>query len=166
MPVMFRRQSRICWSSWPTHGAQTPDRPRRAGRCEPDRLRLRERTMNDLERIDPKPTCVRYGVMGYICALAFILYIDRICIGGRHVGALFGLGNMIGLAGGALSQVFLGSYADYRKALGLMGRDQRDPAFYFYGGVLVVGGLLWLFINPAKPVVPVRESAGFSRKPR
>jgi hypothetical protein len=73
---------------------------------------------------------------------------------------------MIGLAGGALSQVFLGSYADYRKALGLMGRDQWDPAFYFYGGVLVVGGLLWLFINPAKPVVPVGESAGFSRKPR
>jgi hypothetical protein len=27
-------------------------------------------------------------------------------IGGRHVGALFGLGNMIGLGGGALSQVF------------------------------------------------------------
>ncbi|HVC95503.1 MAG TPA: MFS transporter [Pirellulales bacterium] len=87
-------------------------------------------------------------------------------IGGRHVGALFGLGNMIGLGGGALSQVFLGSYADYRKALGLMGRDQWDPAFYFYGGVLVVGGLLWLFINPAKPVVPVGESTGFSRKPR
>jgi hypothetical protein len=37
--------------------------------------------MNDLERFDPKPTCVRYGVMGYISALAFILFIDRICIG-------------------------------------------------------------------------------------
>src|SRR5688572_17097814 len=27
------------------------------------------------------PTRVRYGVMGYLCSLAFILYIDRICIG-------------------------------------------------------------------------------------
>ena len=28
-----------------------------------------------------QPTRVRHGVMAYLCALAFILYIDRICIG-------------------------------------------------------------------------------------
>src|SRR6516162_2131544 len=28
-----------------------------------------------------QPTCVRYGVMGYLCSLAFILYVDRVCIG-------------------------------------------------------------------------------------
>src|SRR5262249_1638534 len=39
-------------------------------------------------------------------------------IGGRHLGAVFGLCNMIGLAGGAISQVFLGSFADHMKALG------------------------------------------------
>src|SRR5687768_17456784 len=33
--------------------------------------------MNDTE----EPTRVRYGVMAYLCSLAFILYIDRICIG-------------------------------------------------------------------------------------
>src|SRR5436190_14793204 len=71
-------------------------------------------------------------------------------VGGRHLGALFGLCNMIGLAGGAVSQVFLGSFADHMKALGYAGRDQWDPAFYLYGAVLMAGGLLWLFINPRR----------------
>jgi sugar phosphate permease len=75
-------------------------------------------------------------------------------VGGRHLGALFGLCNMIGLAGGAVSQVFLGSFADYMKALGFAGLSQWDPAFYLYGGVLMAGGLLWLFINPRRTVVP------------
>lgn len=74
-------------------------------------------------------------------------------VGGRHLGALFGLCNMIGLSGGALSQIFLGSFADRMKALGLHGRDQWDPAFPIYGGVLFAGGLLWLFLNPRRPVV-------------
>ena len=30
---------------------------------------------------DQQPTGVRYGVMGLLCSLAFVLYIDRICIG-------------------------------------------------------------------------------------
>src|SRR5687767_8014397 len=30
---------------------------------------------------EDRPTFVRYGVMGYLCSLAFILYIDRVCIG-------------------------------------------------------------------------------------
>src|SRR5438034_7311828 len=28
-----------------------------------------------------RPTCARYGVMAYLCSLAFILYVDRVCIG-------------------------------------------------------------------------------------
>jgi sugar phosphate permease len=75
-------------------------------------------------------------------------------VGGRHLGALFGLCNMIGLAGGALSQIFLGYFADYRQGLGFEGRAQWDPAFFLYGGVLMFGGLLWLFINPRLTVVP------------
>jgi sugar phosphate permease len=74
-------------------------------------------------------------------------------VGGRHLGALFGLCNMVGLAGGAVSQVFLGAFADHMKSLGLEGRDQWDPAFYLYGGVLMAGGLLWLFMNPRRSVV-------------
>lgn len=75
-------------------------------------------------------------------------------IGGRHLGALFGLCNMIGLAGGGISQVFLGWYADYMKGQGYLGRDQWDSAFYLYGGVLIVGSVLWLFMNPRRTVVP------------
>jgi ACS family glucarate transporter-like MFS transporter len=75
-------------------------------------------------------------------------------VGGRHLGALFGLCNMIGLFGGAVSQVFLGYYADYMKGLGHEGRAQWDPAFYLYGGILMFGGFLWLFLNPRKSVVP------------
>jgi sugar phosphate permease len=74
-------------------------------------------------------------------------------IGGRHLGALFGLCNMISLTGGAVSQVFLGSFADHMKGLGYTGRAQWDPAFYLYGGVLMLGGVLWLFINPGRTVV-------------
>src|SRR5215467_2028728 len=34
-----------------------------------------------MDLADCRPTRVRYGVMAYLCTLAFILYIDRICIG-------------------------------------------------------------------------------------
>jgi len=73
-------------------------------------------------------------------------------VGGRHLEALFGLCNMIGLGGGAVSQLFLGRFADHMKARGLEGRAQWDPAFPLYGGVLVAGGLLWLLIDPRRSV--------------
>jgi hypothetical protein len=75
-------------------------------------------------------------------------------IGGRHLGAIFGLGNMVGLGGGAISQLFLGRFADEMKALGFEGRARWDPAFPIYGVVLLAGGLLWLFVNPRRPVAP------------
>jgi MFS family permease len=31
--------------------------------------------------LDRRPTRVRYGVMAYLCSMAYILYLDRICIG-------------------------------------------------------------------------------------
>ena len=73
-------------------------------------------------------------------------------IGGRQLGALFGVCNMVGLAGGAVSQVFLGRFADHMKTLGYEGRAQWDPAFGLYGGVLIAGGLLWLMVNPQRSV--------------
>jgi sugar phosphate permease len=73
-------------------------------------------------------------------------------VGGRHLGALFGLCNMVGLTGGGISQVFLGRFADLMKARGLVGRAQWDPAFPLYGGVLIAGGLLWLLIDPRRSV--------------
>lgn len=75
-------------------------------------------------------------------------------VGGRHTGAIFGLCNMIGLAGGAISQIFLGQFVTYMATLGYSGRDQWDPAFYLYGAVLMLGGLLWLFVDPKRTVEP------------
>src|SRR3954465_14617808 len=45
--------------------------------------------------LEGRPTRVRYGVMGYLCGMAFILYIDRICIGqaGTAMKAELGLSN-------------------------------------------------------------------------
>ena len=45
--------------------------------------------------LDGRPTRVRLGVMGYLCTLAYILYIDRICIGqaGTVMKAELGLTN-------------------------------------------------------------------------
>ena len=34
-----------------------------------------------LEPLSEAPTRVRYGVLAYLCALSFILYLDRVCIG-------------------------------------------------------------------------------------
>jgi sugar phosphate permease len=80
-------------------------------------------------------------------------------VGGRHLGALFGLCNMIGLSGGAVSQLFLGQFADHMKELGFEGRAQWDPAFPVYGVVLLTGGLLWLLINPRRTVAAPPETA-------
>jgi predicted MFS family arabinose efflux permease len=64
-------------------------------------------------------------------------------ISGRHVGALFGLMNMMGVVGAMSSQYLVGALADLMAARGFSGRPQWDPGFYIDVGVLVVAGLLW-----------------------
>ena len=49
-------------------------------------------------------------------------------VSGRHLGAMFGLMNMMGGLGRILSQHFVGSFADWRKSLGYTGRAQWDPS--------------------------------------
>src|SRR5205085_6330085 len=68
-------------------------------------------------------------------------------VGGRHLGALFGLCNMIGIGGGFISQVSLGVFVDAMKSLGYEGRARWDPAFYLFGGLLLVGAFCWLFTD-------------------
>lgn len=65
-------------------------------------------------------------------------------ISGRHLGALFGLMNGLGVFGAMGSQFFFGAFADWRKGRGFVGRDQYDPAFYVYVVVLAVASLLWM----------------------
>lgn len=63
---------------------------------------------------------------------------------GRHVGALFGLLNMMGTVGALASQWFVGAFADWRKELGYEGRAQWDPMFDVYVIVLLLGAGVWL----------------------
>jgi ACS family glucarate transporter-like MFS transporter len=73
-------------------------------------------------------------------------------VSGRHVGALFGLMNMMGGLGRMLSQLFVGGFADWRGSLGYSGRAQWDPALYLYVPVALAGMGFWFFINPEKTV--------------
>ena len=73
-------------------------------------------------------------------------------VSGRHLGALFGMMNMLGAVGGISSQIFLGRFADWMKGLGYTGRAQWDPGFYVYVVIALIGMVLWSLINPEKTV--------------
>jgi sugar phosphate permease len=73
-------------------------------------------------------------------------------VSGRHVGALFGLMNMLGALGAASVQTFFGRSADLMKEWGRSGRDQWDPGFAVYVGVALIGVVLWSLIDPRKTV--------------
>ncbi len=73
-------------------------------------------------------------------------------VSGRHLGALFGIMNMMGGVGRILSQLFVGRFADWRKSLGYSGRAQWDPALYAYVAIALIGMVLWGLINPEKTV--------------
>lgn len=64
-------------------------------------------------------------------------------ISGRHVGALFGLMNSVGVFGAMSSQYLVGALADWLGERGFSGRDQWDPIFYINCGVLLAAALLW-----------------------
>jgi hypothetical protein len=77
-------------------------------------------------------------------------------LSGRHLGALFGFMNSLGVIGAFCSQVFLGHFVDRLKALGYVGRAQWDPAFYIYGGLLLLGAVGWLLVNTERSLVEAR----------
>jgi hypothetical protein len=74
-------------------------------------------------------------------------------ISGPHVGALWGLLNAMGVAGAYCSPIFLGGLVDYLSALGYVGRQRWDPAFYVYASLLLTGAFAWLLVNPEQSVV-------------
>jgi MFS transporter, ACS family, glucarate transporter len=73
-------------------------------------------------------------------------------VSGRHLGALFGMMNMLGAVGGISSQIFLGRFADWMRGLGYTGRAQWDPGFYVYVAIALIGMILWSLIDPEKTV--------------
>jgi MFS family permease len=72
-------------------------------------------------------------------------------VSGRHLGALFGMMNMMGGVG-RLAQILVGGMADWRKSLGYTGRAQWDPALYAYVVVALLGMFLWSRIDPQNTV--------------
>ncbi len=73
-------------------------------------------------------------------------------IGGRNLGALFGLLNMMGIPGAMASQLLLGAWADWREAQGFTGRAQWDPGLFAYSGILLVGAVCWWFVDTSRPI--------------
>ena len=73
-------------------------------------------------------------------------------VSGRHLGALFGLMNMMGGFGRLLSQLAVGRFADWRESLGYTGRAEWDPGLYAYVAIALIGMVLWASINPEKTV--------------
>jgi MFS family permease len=79
-------------------------------------------------------------------------------ISGKHLGALFGLMNSMGVPGAVGSQLFFGWFADWMKEHGHVGRGQWDVAFYVYAGVLLLGALGWLFIDATRSAVEPEDA--------
>ena len=81
---------------------------------------------------------------------------SAIQISGRHVGALFGLMNSVGVFGALSSQFLVGALADHFAGQGLSGRAQWDPIFLINCGVLIAAAMLWgVFVQ--RPVEDTRE---------
>lgn len=74
-------------------------------------------------------------------------------VSGKHLGALFGLMNSLGVPGAFVSPIFLGWFVDWLGSLGYTSRAQWDPAFYVYGCVLATGAVCWLFVDVTKSAV-------------
>jgi MFS family permease len=64
-------------------------------------------------------------------------------VSGRHLGALFGLMNGMGVFGAMGSQFFFGAFADWRGQQGYSGRQQWDPAFAVCVVALLMAAGCW-----------------------
>ncbi|MGE0756767.1 MAG: MFS transporter [Pirellulaceae bacterium] len=78
-------------------------------------------------------------------------------VSGRHIGALFGLMNGVGVFGAMSSQLLFGNLAEWRKSQGFEGRAQWDPAFYVVAAVLLVAAVCWLFVDTSRPIGSAAE---------
>jgi MFS family permease len=79
-------------------------------------------------------------------------------ISGKHLGALFGLMNSMGVPGAFASELFFGASADWREARGFTGRGQWDPAFHVYTVVLLIGTIGWLFIDTTRSIADTAQA--------
>ncbi len=103
---------------------------------------------------------VAVTLTGFSCfftqATQSLWWSSAIQISGRHVGALFGLMNSVGVFGALSSQFLVGALADHFAGQGLSGRAQWDPIFLINCGVLIAAAVLWgVFVQ--RPVEDTQE---------
>src|SRR5262245_11909236 len=96
-----------------------------------------------------RPTYVRYGVMAYLCSLAFILYVDRVCISqaGTSMKKDLNLSNtQWGLVGGA----FMIAYGAFEIITGHWGdrfgsRRVLTRIVLWWSAFTALTGCVWYF---------------------
>jgi len=105
-----------------------------------------------------------WAALAFMCAISqqATFWTVTMEISGKHLGAIFGLLNSLGVPGAFASTVFLGQFADWMHQRGHSGRAQWDPAFYIYAGVLLLGACCWLAVD-ARRVVRDDEPEGLPR---
>lgn len=79
-------------------------------------------------------------------------------ISGRHLGALFGLTNSMGVFGAMGSQFFIGAFVKWRGELGFTGRDQWDAVFVVMAGVLIVAAVCWAMFDEQQVEEPANSA--------
>jgi MFS family permease len=82
---------------------------------------------------------------------------------GRHTATIFGLMNGLGVLGAMASQGFVGLFADWQASRGLSGRDQWDPIFDVYGGVLLGNAVAW-WLYRFTPLPEPRQTASEEKR--
>jgi MFS family permease len=109
----------------------------------------------------PWPAVIVTGLSSFATQATLPLWWScAIGISGRHVGALFGLMNSVGLLGALSSQYLVGAMADALGARGFSGRAQWDPIFWIDIAVLVAAAVLWAsfrFVSVEEPKQPIFE---------
>jgi ACS family glucarate transporter-like MFS transporter len=78
---------------------------------------------------------------------------SAITVSRKHVGALFGLMNSVGVFGALSSQYLVGALADWLGKHGHTGRTQWDPVFQIDVVVLLLGAVTWFTFR----LVPVES---------
>jgi hypothetical protein len=63
----------------------------------------------------------------------------------------------MGILGAITSQIFLGYFVEWLGQLGYTGPARWNPAFYIYGGLLLVGATGWTAINPHRSLIESQE---------